>query len=231
MASEFANQLLGLDKIEAQARIKELSDQLQQQLQNAQNDAERRRLLQQIQNLPNIDELYANQDLLDENGKLKSISSQAAQEVDTNYINYLERKNKESEAAGIAAGLRENQKGKLQGQNMGTADVMAAVDAIKRKGTQDLVSAVKDEKELAYQKAGNEATRRENYARTMSDDQRQNAILKLNTYLQNQQYELGLTQAQLNNLQQQFENAPDGLLQQLLTAAASMGAQALVGLL
>lgn len=228
---EIANQLFGLDKIEASAKLKEIQDQLQAELQAAKTDAERQRLQQQIQNLPNIDELYANQGLLDENGKLKSVQSQAAENVDIDYLNYLERKNKENEAAGISAGLRENQKAKLSGQSTGMSEIMAAVDAIKRKNTADLTSAVKGEKELAYGKTAQDVSRRENYARTLSDSQRQNAILKLNTYLTEQQTQLGLTQAQVNNLQQQLENAPDGLLQQLLASAASIGGQAIMAAL
>jgi len=227
MASEFEKFLFG--DTERKQQLQSQIDELQRTIATlGPGSPQYQNLLNRLQNLrAELEQEMYKQGATDQYGRLLEAKDVQNKYIDKDYLRLMQQQLQDEALQAQTQGLRMARQAQLQGQNPNIGEIMGKYEAIQRQGGQTLTSAIKGEKELAYQKAGTELGRKQQYATQLTEMDRASILDSLNQRIA----ATGLSMQQQQYLSQQLAQMPDGFLQQALGLVAKGGTEYLLSLL
>lgn len=185
------------------------------------NDPNRQALILRLQNLrQTLESEMMKQGATDASGRLIAAKDVQGDYLNKDYLELLKQQNAQQSAGAMAQGLKSARQAQMAGTG-GPGDirsVMSKVENIQRNANQDLAGQVYAEQNQAYGRAGQELGRKQAYATQLTDTER-NAIIDTLTQQMN---DFDMTTGQINSMQRQLANMPEGLLQKLITGGADL---------
>ena len=174
---------------------------------------------------------FAQQNLLNNRGLAYSAQDKQAGFIDQAYLNSMKNSMREREDMSLAQGRQALQQQQLKGRGGTAGEVMGALDTIQRSNRQEQQLAVKQEKELAYQKAAQDIANKKSVADSLNTDERASAMNYLQTRLELDAMEKGYSDAEYNMALNNLSQASDGFLIKLLQTTMTVLGTAAAGAL
>ncbi|MHB8096048.1 MAG: hypothetical protein ACYDEI_00120 [Erysipelotrichaceae bacterium] len=199
------NAMLGTDKADYLAKIEELQAKADAAIGEAKT-----KYMAQLADMKNRLKTYMQQQgATDSSGKLIKAKDVQNEYLDKDYLSLRQEQARQAQDLGLSQNLKLAKQKNLQGGGgMNPAQVAAALENSVRTSQNTLASDVKGERELAYNKASNQLDKAQQYAQTLTNDDRQSLKDEMNAELQF----MGLTQQQLQQMNDKYDNMGDGML-------------------
>jgi len=163
----------------------------------------------------------------DQYGRLIQAKDVSGQYVDKDYLALRQQQMQDEATGALSSGLKLAKQQQMQTGQTDLGQAIAQQEAIQRQQSQQFGQEYKSEKELGYQKAGQQLQQNAAYATQLSNAERQDIMDQINAAVTN----YNMTAAQLQTMNQTLANMPDGFLQQMASLIAKGAGGAIIGYL
>jgi hypothetical protein len=215
--SSIGDYLFGRTKAVKIGQLEDEKDRLLRMMENAANDSELENYRKKLKALENslMDE-YKRQGLVNPDGSLKPITAFMDKFIDRDFLQLASEQGRE--ARDIASmGMKQNLVDRASGKTGQPIGALASNLENRMKASYaDMLNKIKQEKEIAYNKAAQDVASKKQFAQQYSAQQRQAISDMISTRKEELAEKLGYSQAKINQLANSINTMPDAAIGQVL---------------